>query len=220
MNETPLITQTAATSALQALQILRDPSGFSWSVVPILALVIHLYTIEMGERRWNSVITGLAVLGFDFVGEFINALILRFTGYAPLWSEPLRGSYLILIGINLETALMFAVFGLAVARMLRMPRETRVLGLPHRWAVVLGFSIFCAVVECVLNAWGALAWEYRYWSWPHVWTVMLFAYGPLSAFAVWIYDMKSMRLKARIVAGIYALDVVLFAIFVGWLKWA
>jgi len=49
----------------------------------------------------------------DWLGEIGNSLWLHFSGYAPLWGEPGPTAYLILVGINVETTLMFLLFGLA-----------------------------------------------------------------------------------------------------------
>jgi hypothetical protein len=198
-------------ASLAALKILREPGHVQWSLVPIFALIVYAYAVEIQKKNWNGVVTGLSFLSLDWIAEIINALVLKFSGYAALWSEPSGTSYLILVGINIETALMFLVFGLAVDKLL--PAKG------HRAAYCVGFAVFAALVETALNAMGALAWDYRFWGWPHLWTVILFAYVPGVAFTIWIRDLKSLRLKARIVAGLYALDAVLLFVFIRVLHW-
>jgi len=47
-------------SASQALEILRNPSTFQWYVIPLFALVVYVYTVEVERRNWSLVFAGLA----------------------------------------------------------------------------------------------------------------------------------------------------------------
>ena len=91
-------------SASQALSILRDGSHFQWYVIPLLTFVFYVYTVEAEKRNWNLVLAGLAFWGMDWFNEIVNGLVLRFTGYAPIWGEPGSTAFLILVGLNIETA--------------------------------------------------------------------------------------------------------------------
>lgn len=42
-------------SAQQALAILRDGSQFQWYVIPLLAFVFYVYTVEVEKRKWIQV---------------------------------------------------------------------------------------------------------------------------------------------------------------------
>ena len=42
-------------AASQALAILRDGSQFQWYVIPLLALVFYVYTVEVQKRSWDLV---------------------------------------------------------------------------------------------------------------------------------------------------------------------
>jgi len=42
-------------SARQALAILRDGSQFQWYVIPGLAFVFYVYTVEVEKRKWIQV---------------------------------------------------------------------------------------------------------------------------------------------------------------------
>ena len=75
-------------NAEQALTILRTTGHFSWNVVPILALVIYVYAVEVERRNWNAVWAALALWGVDWFNEIWNALVFHFTQYAPLWAAP------------------------------------------------------------------------------------------------------------------------------------
>src|SRR5438132_11595191 len=98
-------------SAAQALRILRDPSHFQWYVVPLFGIIIYLYCAEIRKKNWDILAAGAAYYGIEWIGEILNSLVLYFTGWAPLWGEPGNTVYLILIKINLETTLMFMLFG-------------------------------------------------------------------------------------------------------------
>lgn len=208
-----------STATAAALRILRDPNHFQWYVVPLFGIIVYLYCVEIGKKNWNALAAGAAYYGIEWIGEILNSLWLHFSGYAPLWGEPGPSAYLILVGINVETTLMFMIYGLAVAKVLPEDREARVLGIPNRIFVIMAFSLFCAAIETLLNAWGALTWDYWWWGFPHLWSVMLFAYGPAVAFTLWIHDMKSARRKLLVLGGVYALDAVGLVAFIGVLKW-
>jgi hypothetical protein len=79
---------TMTESAAQALSILRDPSNFQWSIIPILVIVIYIYNVEIGRQNWSIVFAGLALWGMDWFNEIANSLIFHLTGYAPLWAAP------------------------------------------------------------------------------------------------------------------------------------
>ena len=206
-------------SAQRALAILRDSTHFEWYVVPIFGIVLYFYFIEIKQKNWNVIFAGLAYYGIEWLGEIANSLWMYGSGYAPLWGEPGKTAYLILIGINLETTLMFSIFGLAIAKLLPDDPKMKLWGVPNRVLVVFGLSLFCALVETVLNKFGALTWDYWWWGWPHIWSVILFAYAPASAFTVVIHDMKSITKKALILGVIYLLDVILMVTFIqiGWI---
>ena len=66
-------------AALEAQASLRDASQFQWYVVPLLALVIYVYSVEIERRNWNVMFAGLAVWSADWLNEIVNALVFRFT---------------------------------------------------------------------------------------------------------------------------------------------
>ena len=206
-------------ASLRALQILRDPHHFQWYLVPLFGIIVYLYAVELGRKNWNVALAGAAYYGIEWIGEILNSLWLHFSGYAPLWGEPGETAYLILVGINVETTLMFMVFGLAIAKVLPADPRARILGLPNRVLVTLGFSLLAASVETLLNAWGALTWDYSWWGWPNLWSVILFAYAPATAFTIWVHDLRSLRAKLWLLGGIFALDALLLFLFIHVLRW-
>ena len=131
------ITETAQ----EALDILRDGDTFQWSTVTLLGLALYVYAVEVERRRWDIAFAGLAFWLADWFNEVVNALILHFSDRAPLWAVTGSTSYLILIGLCIEICFMFAIGGIVYAKSLPPDPAVRILGMPNRLAIGLGFSI-------------------------------------------------------------------------------
>lgn len=205
--------------ALEALSRLRDGSNFQWYVIPLLAFVFYVYTIEAEKRNWNLILAGLAFWGADWLNEIINGLVFRATGYAPIWAEPGPTAYLILVGLNIETMFMFAVAGIIWTKMLHPDRNFKYLGIPNRWAVAIGGTIFSVFVEYLLNSVNALTWDYAWWNRGTPWLILIFGYLWFFVFAFWVYDTDDFKQKLRVVGTIWAMDVIGLIVFAGFLKW-
>ncbi len=205
--------------ALQALSHLRDPRDFQWYVIPLLSFVFYAYTVEAEKRNWNLVLAGLAFWGADGLNEIVNGLVLKFTGYAPIWGEPGPTAYLILVGLNIETMFMFAVAGLIWTKMLHPDKNFKYLGLPNRWAVAIGGSVFCVFVEYLLNSANALTWDWPWWGRAMPLPIFLFGYLWFFVFAFWVYDMPTMKQKLQTVGGLWAVNILALIVFAGFLKW-
>jgi hypothetical protein len=206
-------------SASQALSILRDPSRFEWYLVPIFVVVIYIYNVEVGKRNWNLVFAGLALWGMDGFNEIWNALVFHFTRYAPVWGAPADTAYLILIGLNIEICMMFAILGIATAHALPQDKEMKILGVPNRLVYAVGFSILCVFIECVLNRAGALTWDYPWWNARAPWLIFLAGYLPFFLVAFWVHDMKTVRKKAITVGLIFGFDALCLVLFGSILQW-
>jgi len=205
--------------ALEALSRLRDGSNFQWYVIPLLAFVFYVYTIEAEKRNWNLVLAGLAFWGADWLNEIINGLVLRGTGYAPIWGEPGPTAYLILVGLNIETMFMFAVAGIIWTKMLHPDKNFKYLGIPNRWAVAIGGTFFSVFVEYLLNSVNALTWDYAWWNRGAPWLILIFGYLWFFVFAFWVFDMKEFKQKVQVVGTLWAVDVIALIVFAGFLKW-
>ncbi len=206
-------------SAAQALSILRDGSHFQWYVIPLLSFVFYAYTIEMEKRNWSLVLAALAFWGMDWFNEIVNGLVLRFTGYAPIWGEPGPTAFLILVGLNIETAFMFAVAGIVWVKMLHPQKDFKYLGINNRWFVAIAGSIFCVFVEYLLNSVGALTWDWPWWNRGAPWLIFLFGYLIFFIVAFWVYDMPTMKQKLQTVGAIWAFDIAALILFAGILHW-
>ena len=207
-------------ASLEAMAILRDGSQFQWYVIPLLALVLYVYAVEVERRNWKLVLAGLAFWGMDWFNEIWNALLFHFTQYAPAWEAPGDTAYLILIGLNIEICFMFAIAGIVMYKALPEDKSMRIMGIPNRWFIAISGSIFCVVVELFLNAVGALTWDWAWWNARAPWLIFLFGYMPFFVVAFWVHDMKTMRRRIATVATIYAFDaacIVIFGVILGWI---
>lgn len=208
-------------SAAQAQLLLRDPSHFQWIVLPVFLLVLHAYNEHRVAGRWPVVLGGLAFWLMDWVNEILNGLVLHFSGYAPVWGTPGGASSLVLlIGLNVEITLMFAVMGLLAVRLLPADPQRKLLGLNNRWLLAGVNAALCVLVECGLNRIGALPWAWAGWNAGAPWLIWLLGYLPFFLVAYAVHDMRSLRRQALVVgalAGAVVVSLVLFGAVLGWI---
>jgi len=206
-------------SASQALSILRDGSQFQWYVIPLFALVVYVYAVEVERRNWSLIFAGLAFWGMDWFNEIWNGLVFHFTQVAPVWGAPGKTAFLILIGLNIEICFMFAIAGITFSKMLPADKKMKVLGIPNRLLFAVAGSIFCVFVEVLLNAANALTWDYSWWGAGALWLIFLIGYLPFFLVAFWVHDMESVRRKAITVGSILGFDLLCLVVFAGILGW-
>jgi hypothetical protein len=206
-------------SAQQALSILRDGSLFQWYLITLFALVVYVYANEVEKRNWSLVFAGLAFWGMDWFNEIWNGLVFHFTQYAPVWGAPGKTAYLILIGLNIEICFMFAIAGIAFSKMLPKDKKMKIFRIPNRLLFAIVGSVFCVFVECLLNAVGALTWDYSWWNAGVPWLIFLIGYLPFFLVAFWVFDMESVRKKIITVGSILGFDIICLIVFMGILKW-
>ena len=206
-------------SASQALSILRDGSQFQWYVIPLFALVVYVYAVEMERQNWSLIFAGLAFWGMDWFNEIWNGLVFHFTNYAPVWGAPGKTAYLILIGLNIEICFMFFISGIVWAKMLPRNKRLKIAGIPNRLVFSVAGSIFCVFVEILLNAVGALTWEYSWWDANSPWLIFLVGYLTFFLVSFWVYDMEKIKDKAITVGVIFCVDIVALVLFMGVLNW-
>jgi hypothetical protein len=206
-------------AAAQALKVLRDGSLFQWYVIPLFALVVYVYANEIEKQNWRLAFAGLAFWGMDWFNEIWNGLVFHFTQYAPVWGTPGKSAFVILIGLNIEICFMFAIAGITFSKMLPPDKNLRSLGVPNRLAFAVGGSIFCVFVEMVLNAVGALTWDYPWWNVGAPWLIFLLGYLPFFLVAFWVYDMEKIKKQIMTVGSILAFDAVCLVLFGFILRW-
>lgn len=205
--------------ASQAMSILRDGSQFQWYIIPLLAFVFYVYTVEVEKRNWNLVLAGLAFWGMDWLNEIINSLVFHYTNYAPIWGAPGNTAFLILIGLNIEILFMFSVSGIIWSKMLPPDKKTKILGIPNRAFIAVAGAAFCVFVEYLLNSAGALTWEYTWWNRGAPWLIFLFGYLTFFIAAFWVYDMKSIKNKLTVVGVIWIIAILALILFIPILHW-
>jgi hypothetical protein len=205
--------------AQQALAILRDPARFQWYVIPLLAIVMFIYASEIRKGCRDAVFAGLAFWGADWINEILNSIFFHLNGHAPLWGAPGGTAYLILIGLNIEIMFMFAIAGIAWAKMLPVDPAAKILGVPNRWFIALAGSAFCVFVEILLNRIDALTWDWPWWSATAPWLIFVFGYLWFFLAAFWVHDMKDARRQARTVAVLWGIAAALALVFGVGLRW-
>jgi len=203
----------------QALKILRDESLFQWYLIPLFALVVYVYAVEVERRNWSVVFAGLAFFGMDLFNEIWNALVLHFTDRSAVWTTPGDTAYLIFVGLTIEISFMFAVAGVIFTKMLPKDRSLKILGIPNRWLFAVANAILCVFVEVLLNRADVLVWEYPWWNFPSVGLIFLLGYLPFMVVSFWVYDMEKIQSKIAAVLAIYAVDLPAIIIFAGLLGW-
>ncbi len=204
---------------VQAQDLLRDERQFKWYVVTLLVLVLYVYAVEVERRRWDIALAGIAFWLADWINEIANALILHFSDRAALWTVTGDTAYLILIGLGIEISLMFAISGVVYAKSLPPDPRTRLLGMPNRLTIALGFSIFAVFVEVLLNGTGYFHWEYWWWNFPFVPLIVVFGYLWFFLIAAYVYDRPTNLERLRIVGAMAAIVVIAILLFGVVLEW-
>jgi len=212
-------------ASLKSLDHLRDFSMMKWYVIPLLAIVLYIYAVEMrkarASRNWDPVIAGLTLFGMDFFNETWNGWVLNITGRSAFWTTPGDTALRTMVGWNIEIMFMFAIAGIVFYYMCAEDPKERILGLPNRWFWAIGFSAFCVLVECLLNKGGLLVWEYSFWrrSFGGIWLIFLFGYFEFFVAINLVLTLRTNRRKFTAVGIIYAVPVLLNLIGMGILRY-
>jgi len=212
-------------ASVRALASLRDLGMLKWYVIPLLAIVFHIYTTEIAKARksgnWNAVFAGLTVFGMDFVNETVNGWILVLSGRSALWTVPGDTALRTMVGWNIEIMFMFAISGIIYFNTLSEDPRERILGIPNRWFWAIAYSAFCVFVEVFLNKGGHLVWEYAFWNrtLAGVWLIFLFGYFHFYVAALLVIAAQRVRTKVIAVSGMYGTAVALNVIGLGVMGW-
>jgi hypothetical protein len=198
----------------QALAILRQGAPFQWYVITLLALVMYVYTNEISKKNWKGVAAGLALYSVHWFYEILNALIQHFSGHA-LWTAPAGTAFLLLVGVSVELSFMFAVAGLVLSKLLPEDPKMKILGMPNRLLFAVGNAAFFSIFEIFLVQTPAFVWIYPWWG---ALPVFITVYIPFFLAAFYCYDWKP-QTQIRFIGIMFALDVVMLAVFAGLLKW-
>lgn len=189
----------------------------------MLAYTFLIYVKEIKSARhagnWDAVFAGATVFGLDFINETWNGLVFYFTQHSAFWTTPGDTALRTMIGWNIEIMFMFAIVGIIYYHTLLDNKEDKILGIPNRWAIAIGYAAFCVFIECLLNAGGHLVWEYPWWyrSFGGIWMVFLIGYLPFFVGALLVIQLKTIRKKIVTVSIIYALPIITNIICLGFL---
>jgi hypothetical protein len=209
----------------QALSSLRDLTMLKWYVIPLLAFVFYVYTREIKEARqsknWDAVFAGLAIFGADFFNETWNSWVMYLTQRSAFWTTPGDTALRTLVGWNIEIMFMFLLLGIIYYHTLSKSKKEKILGLPEKWAVAIGYSAFCVFIECFLNIGGLLVWEYPFWnlSFKGVWLIFLIGYFHFFCWAILVMSLKKLKTKIMAVSIIYAVPILMNIVAIGFLGW-
>jgi hypothetical protein len=197
----------------RALHGLRDLSALQWYVIPLLAFVFYVYTLELKNARasgnWDAVFAGLTLFGMDFVNETANGWVLHFSERSALWTAPGPTALRTMVGWNIEIMFMFAISGIVYYHSLAEARGARILGLPDRWFWAFAYSAVCVCVELVLNRGGLLVWEYPFWNrtLAGIGPIFFLGYFHFYVAIILVLRLRSNGAKAAAIAGIYAVAI-------------
>ncbi len=204
----------------EAEHVLRVPGRFEWSTVTLLALVVYVYAVEIERRNWDAVLAGLAFWMMDWANELINALVLHLNGHAALWTVTGSSSYVILIGLNVEISLFFAINGVIFAKLLLPDRRARILGVPNRWAIAIALSLVSVGVELLLHADGVFHWYYWWWNVATFPVIVVLGYLTFYVVSFTVHDMSRRSNQLLAVGALAALDLLAGLVFgpvLGWI---
>ncbi len=212
------------TPASQAALVgLRDLSTIKWYVIPMLAYTFLIYAKEIKSARhsgnWDAIFAGATVFGMDFFNETWNGLVFYFTQYSAFWTAPGETALRTMVGWNIEIMFMFAILGVVYYHSLLDKKEDKILGIPNRWAIAIGYAAFCVFIECVLNAGGHLVWEYPWWNrtFAGIWLIYVFGYLEFFVGALLVIGMKTNRSKVKAVSIVWAVPIIINIICLGFL---
>ena len=204
---------------------MRDLTSLQWYVIPLLAIVFYVYATEIKRARrkgnWDAIFAGLTLFGMDFINETLNGYILVLSGKSALWTAPARSALKTMLGWNIEIMFMFLLSGIIYYNSLSRKRNLKILGLPEEWALAIGYSVFCVVVEILLNMGGLLIWEYPFWnrSFAGVWLIFLFGYFHFYVAIILVLKLKKDRYKIAAVGSLFLIGILLNYFGMGIMGW-
>ena len=198
----------------QALSILRSGENFQWYVIPLLALVIYVYTNEISKKNWKGIAAGLSLYLVHWFYEIANALIQYGSGHA-LWTVPAGTSFLILIGVGIELSLMFSVAGLVMSKILPEDPKLKIIGINNRiFFAVVNAALF-SIIEIFLAKTPAFHWVYPWWG---ALPVFITVYIPFFVISFLCYDWKP-KVQRTVIGALFVVDALMMIVFAGALKW-
>ena len=205
----------------KALEGLRDLTTLEWYLIPLLAIILYIYTVEANKAQksenWEPIFAGLTIFGMDFINETWNGIYFAVTQDSAFWTTPGPTAFRVTVGWNIEIIFWFLIAGIIYYYMLPIDKDAKILGLPNRWVMAVIFAVLCVIVECILNLGNILVWEYPWWnlSITGVWLIFLIGYFPFTAAANIVMSLNGNKKKFMAIGLIYSIAIVLNIIFGG-----
>ncbi len=212
-------------ATVQALSGLRDLSMIKWYVIPLLAIVMYIYSTEIKKARkggnWEAVFAGLTLFGMDFINESWNGWIMAISQRSAFWTTPGDTALRTMVGWNIEIMFMFTLAGIIYYNALSKKQDQKILGLPEKWFWAIGFTVFCVFVECLLNIGGHLVWEYACWNrtFAGIWLILLIGYFHFFAAIIFMLWLKTTKKRVIFISSLYAIAIIMNIIGLGIMGW-
>ena len=119
---------------------------------------------------------------------------------------------------NIEILFLAAIGGLVVLKGLPEDRHMKILGVPNRLFLSVVNATVAVFVEVLLNRVGLLVWEYKYWSWPHIYLIIVWWTIPY-LILVWMHDHMCLKAKKLAAVAAMAVAVCFHCVFAVALEW-
>lgn len=207
----------------QALEGLRDFTTIKWYIVPLLLVVLYVYTQEINKARdsgnWNPIFAALTILGLDFFNETWNGWVMAYTQYTAVWTTPGPTALRVFVGWNIEIIMMFSLLGFVYYYSMSKNRDKKILGLSEKWFFAIFGTVAAVFIECILNVGDLLIWEYPWWklSFGGIWLILLIGYFHFFAGAAIVIDLKKNSQKVAFVSIVYLVPIIMNIIGFGFL---
>ncbi len=202
-------------ATIKALEGLRDFTTIKWYIIPLLLVVVYIYTQEINKARdsgnWNAIFAALAVLGLDFFNETWNGWVMAYTQHSAVWTAPGPTALRVFVGWNIEIIFMFSLLGFAYYYFMSRNQDKKILGLSEKWFFAILSTVLAVFIECILNLGDLLIWEYPWWklSFGGIWLILLIGYFHFFAGAAIVIGLKNNRQKAAFVSCVYLVPVLM-----------
>lgn len=208
-----------------ALTGLRDFTSLKWYIIPLLGIIMYIYSIEINKARltknWDPILVALTFFGLDFFNETWNGWVMVLSGRSAVWTAPGDTAFRVFVGWNIEIIFIFLLMGFIYYYALSEKRDLKIFGLNERWAIAIAFCLLSVFIECLLNIGNILIWEYTWWnlSFRGLWLLFIFGYFPFFGGCAVMAGLKTMKNKIIMLAIIYTIPVLMNILALGAFGW-
>lgn len=204
-------------NTLNSFAIIRDSSQLSWSVIPMISLVIYAFYLEADKQNWHRILAAFGFLLADLFNELINSFVCHWTGIAPVWGIKTATNYQLLIGWNIEIVCGFLLVGLASTMAMPKDKYKKYLGINNRVLFIIINSALSVTAEIMMNKAGLIYWHWPWWNAESPWLIFLLGYVPFFTVCYWVYE-SDIKRGLKIVGGYVFINLSLMA-FLAQISW-